>query len=1262
MERSRRRLWTRLITATAILMVAAAVLSGLFQIAVLAVPGYRQDLAGWVSRLAGRPVRIGTLALTWRGYYPSLDLGQVEIRSPDDRRTVLVLERVRLGLGFTRLVAGDFTPRRLELSGIALRARLDRDGRFHLLGLDEAGGPDADFAEALAQLERFSRVQVLRCTLELRDERRDGETQLYTLTEAALESGLLGREFEAELRLPSALGETLRLDADFTGALPRWETWDGSYRAELRRLAGAGWLRPWLAPGAHVEVEDAVLRSQGRFAAGRLEDAWLSLSARAIRAQRAGHGAELRRLAAWAQLRRQEPGWELTLQRLSAEGAQGSWPEIRGRAGFELADGHPRALDAELSHLPLHDLAPWLAILRTPSWLSDLHDVSGLVRGLRLRWTPGAAPPLAVRAEFDGLRLPAAGRRVGFDGLSGNFAVDETGGRLVLEERPLQLELPDAMSEAVAFDRLSAEAQWRQDEQGWSVVAPRLAFAVAGAEGQAQFELRLPPERSPELKLHAQFAAADATRLKRYMPRRWGEGLRGWLDRAIRAARVPRGELAIEGALHDFPFRDKPGRFALDLEVADAELAFSPDWPAILGLHAQLAFRGNSLTIAGDAGTLAGTSIQAVSARFADFAEARLEIDGRVAGELPQYYEVLRASPLAARFAGLTEHSSGAGPARVDLHLDIPLHDAHKTATRGSVSLDQVELRYGALDEPLRAIRGVLAFDDHGVTAERIGGRFHELELVGRMSAQDGVSTLDADFEFAPKAGGEGASGLVPAWLRRALSGKSRWQARMAFGGAAAGGLLLSSELEGTAIALPAPLNKPAEAVSPLRLRFLTDDKSPLRLAVDYELRLGADLRFAAARGGGLTLARGALRLGPGEPPAAQGPGLVLSGSVPQLDLFAWSAALRGAGLEQQAGALKHAELRANLTLLGDYALRDSALVLDPVPSGWRIQLSGAGAEGELNWRDPGAKAGGPALSARLARLALDHRGLAEEAGAAEGAPLHPGELPTLDLEVGRLTIGKTELGRVAVLTQRIADGQKLLALRAGGGIATLEGSGAWTRAQGKSAAEFDFDLASSDIAGLLRSFGFAPNLDAKQSRVRASLAWTPAAAGVSWTQARGSVDLEFGNGQLRAVEPGAGRVLGLINFYALPRRLSLNFRDVVSKGLGFDRIQGRFQLADGNAMTDKIDIAAPSLRMEMRGRIGLAARDYDQFVRVYPDVSAGVTLGAALLGGPALGAIALVAQEVLNKPLDQATQLFYRLTGSWDNPKLEPVRNGNSG
>src|SRR3546814_11839890 len=108
---------------------------------------------------------------------------------------------------------------------------------------------------------------------------------------------------------------------------------------------------------------------------------------------------------------------------------------------------------------------------------------------------------------------------------------------------------------------------------------------------------------------------------------------------------------------------------------------------------------------------------------------------------------------------------------------------------------------------------------------------------------------------------------------------------------------------------------------------------------------------------------------------------------------------------------------------------------------------------------------------------------------------------------------------------------------------------------------------------------------------------------------------------------------------------------DVCSSDLlGFDNINGHFDLGGGAATTDDLKIKGPSVKIDMGGRIGLVARDYDLRVAVYPaGLSSGVTLGAALLGGPAVGALVLLAQEVLDKTLDSVTPLTYLVYGGWD-------------
>jgi hypothetical protein len=54
-----------------------------------------------------------------------------------------------------------------------------------------------------------------------------------------------------------------------------------------------------------------------------------------------------------------------------------------------------------------------------------------------------------------------------------------------------------------------------------------------------------------------------------------------------------------------------------------------------------------------------------------------------------------------------------------------------------------------------------------------------------------------------------------------------------------------------------------------------------------------------------------------------------------------------------------------------------------------------------------------------------------------------------------------------------------------------------------------------------------------------------------------GEMKLEASKGQFLKLDPGAGKLLGLISLQTLPRRFSLDFGDVFSQGFAFDSIQG---------------------------------------------------------------------------------------------------------
>ncbi len=205
----------------------------------------------------------------------------------------------------------------------------------------------------------------------------------------------------------------------------------------------------------------------------------------------------------------------------------------------------------------------------------------------------------------------------------------------------------------------------------------------------------------------------------------------------------------------------------------------------------------------------------------------------------------------------------------------------------------------------------------------------------------------------------------------------------------------------------------------------------------------------------------------------------------------------------------------------------------------------------------------------------------------------------------------KSTFGLLRALTERIPDGNGKPA-RDRAGAVDLDANGLWWRRAGQSGANLSFKLDSAHTAEVMRALDYTANLKARQSHFRSDLQQAPAAGGLRMGAGPWPNPPEYRERPAVAIEPGAGRVLGLLNFYALPRRLTLGLRRP-RPGPGFRpaRLPAASTLADGNARAEDLHIDGPSLKMDTRGRIGLVAKDYDQNVTISPDYSSGVTTSA---------------------------------------------------
>jgi uncharacterized protein YhdP len=216
--------------------------------------------------------------------------------------------------------------------------------------------------------------------------------------------------------------------------------------------------------------------------------------------------------------------------------------------------------------------------------------------------------------------------------------------------------------------------------------------------------------------------------------------------------------------------------------------------------------------------------------------------------------------------------------------------------------------------------------------------------------------------------------------------------------------------------------------------------------------------------------------------------------------------------------------------------------------------------------------------------------------------------------------------------------------------------SGSWFQGPLRMRTTIAAELSTDNVSAALAELGIDPAISGESAEVTANLFFDEA-PGADWLDhLNGDVRLVVETGTLREINPGAGRMLGLMSIATLPRRLALDFRDVFEDGFAFDEIGGSFTLIDGNAYTNDLKFTGPAAEIGVVGRTGLRDRDYTQQVVVSPEPGNVLPTVAGLLAGPGPAAALFVFTRLFKEPLKGIGQASYCLEGSWETPSIEPI------
>jgi len=1295
------------------------------------IADYREMLQQQASRAVGMRVEIGSIRAQGGWLVPWFEATDIQLFDPQGRGA-LRLPRVLVALSPRSVLLRQFEE--LDIEQPELEIRRDANGHVWVAGIDTSLASDGSGADWFFSQPEFV---VRQGVVHWRDESRPSATQADApvLTLNAVDVSIQNQWFRHELRAdvtpPEALGQRLSMQGKFYQR--PWERagdmtqWSGEVFADLPYVNLAT-LRQWVAMDKGLSLQEG--RGLVRLSANVHQGQVVGVTAQvALDAVDARLGADLRPLSLRQVRGRIGAQWqdgdvEISSQDLVFDTQEGEhWPggvlrvSWQGDA-FESGTLHADRLDldalAQVSQrLPLPEsLRATLARVQPQGQVNQLkatwkqnddaslnYSAHGQVRQFTMRRDELPDSPLAHMPGMQAAQL--------------EFDLTQKGGKARVSFNKGSITLPFGLDEPlIALEDASAQIAWQikghevavQFTQG-HVTNDDVTGEFNGSWKTGDGHARLPGI----LDLTASISRAKLARVHRYLPNTLPADVRAYVRDAVLAGEASHVTMRLRGNLNDMPFENpKLGEFRISARVAQGKYAYvppvppkpksvpAPMWPALTDVNGDLVFDRTALHFKGQTQMAGAPNVvwQKVEAHIPNLADAVVNVTGEARGPMTQVLDMVAKSALNDLTGSVLSKSQATGDANYKLALTLPLNKLSTSKVQGSVVFANNALQIIPGTPVLNRTRGTLQFSEEGFKLKSVQAKL----LGGDATLEGGLSFVVNANQPSPlqlKINGDlSADGLRQAHelgfvsrLAQRATGKSTYNATL---GLRRGQpeLVINSDLKGMALALPAPLNKSAAAVMPLRIESqltresLLPKSRVLQDQINVTLDRVVSVSYVRDLSGARTrVLRGGIAVGQSVMDAMpmRDNAVSLNLQMPTVDLDAWNTVLtqftgvsplkrkstatvvvgsEASGDDAQDYMPTFAALQAGQIKVADRVIHK--VVLGGTRQGdlWRMNISADELNGSAEIRPPNGNV--PAqLFVRLAYLNIPPSSVPDvEHMLSE----QPSSIPTLDIVVSELTLRGKKMGRLEIdavnrVGANAAREWRLNKFNVTLPEATLTATGSWM-ADGPRLrrTQLNFALVIRDSGELLDRLGTPGAIRHGDGRLEGQVTWQGSPITLDYASMSGKMNLSIEKGQFLKTEPGAARLLGVLNLQALPRRLTLDFSDLFSDGFAFDFVRGDVRIEQGVASTNNLQMKGVVAGALIEGSADLVRETQNLKVVVVPEINAGTASLYMATINPLVGLTSYLAQLVLSRPLVHAGTTEFHVDGTWADPRVTKV------
>jgi uncharacterized protein (TIGR02099 family) len=1240
------------------LLIVAITLSGV-RLALIGVDSYKANLENRISMLIGAPVKLGSLGAKMRGVSPELVLKDITIASiVATERSRIQLEEIRIGINLGEFL---FSRELLSSSWITLvGARLSvirkQDGKIAIEGLKAGNG------EPLWLLQG-RQYEMLQSHITWQDQQKGGVALALDAVNLAVMNDGDHHRINMLTKLPDKYGDELKVAVDFEGAVDKPGDIKGTVFVQGKNVKPNGLASIYLPFDIRMTTGAVDFKVWSRWQQAKLVSATGDLQLRQAAFSRNGRGNfHINHLDTQINGQIKDQQWLVDIKRFLLESSgenkkvSKKWPDaIVSLAGGKAVDNGSQKLKLFAKQLDLAELSKLLHFFAPLTGEQTQLLTQAQARGLIQDFSLYAEPQLksfAVAGWFDSLSIEPLLTLPGIENVSGKIKGSDKLGKVELASQDVQLKLPQLFNKPVLFSKINGILAWQQAEDQWVLSSQAIGLNCSAFQADSRFLVRIPKtEEKPFIDLQIAFNSDDLSQVAAYLPTQiMKEKLKTWLSNAFVGGKLSKGDLLFYGKPNDFPFANGTGVFEAKLDLDKVELNYHPDWQHIFGINGVVSIEKNTIKGEFNRGQIGKVDINKAEMMITDLGvDELLTIKGEGQGDINQALNILKQSPLANHVLPVTTHTSIQGTTKAVLELVIPLRPGHEIKVDGNARLNNAQLTVNPPNLKIDKINGNLKFNKQGIYGDGIQAFTlgHPIKVnIAQADQQtlvnvDGkakVSDIENLFDWPESQQAEG-------------EGDYQFQLQIPSIDSESNPVQISvkSNLEGVALQLPGSLSKTKDQQKPTLLMLSLSDELTLPIELNYNNELKAAISLNTKE---KKINSGHILIGTGEAKQRLVPGLKLEINRDQLPLQEWLAM---AVTQQQAnnasldvGEIKISSASAmwKKTRLGafDLALKRSQ-------NSWSGEIDSTVAKGKFELSADLQGANPISLDMEMLNLSALKQFSFQNAPAT--AMVSARLKPLLNIHSKKTLWQSENLGELNLETLRTAQGIHIKRLDLDGENEKLAMTGDWKDNGVSSTTYLKGRLNMKRVDKLFDKLNITKDLTDTSGVINFKFNWYAPPWQVSLPDLRGGMDVNLKSGRILSIDPGFGRVLGILAVAQWIKRLQLDFSDIYEEGLTFNSIKGHFDLLNGKATTKNLFIDAVPAKITITGDTDLVKQTVDHIIKVVPK-----SLDAVPIAGTILGRVsAMLGKTITGK--DQEGFFFgteYRVKGDWQDVKISSL------